>query len=314
MRVLVVGGQGFIGQALVARLRGGASLHGRSASLITVLDQHIADRIDDARLRYVEADISERSALERSIQGGVDCVFHLASVPGGAAERDFELGMRVNLHSTLGLLEALRLAGGTPTLVFASSIGVYGVPMPGVIDEQTIPLPTLSYGAQKLIGEYMVADYGRRGLVDGRSVRIPGIVARPPSKGMLSLFLSDLIRELSAGREFVCPVGPEGMSWFMSRPRIVDNLIHAAQLAAPQVTAQRTWLLPVLHETIASVVAAIARRHGSEVLRRVSYRPDRALQAQFASYPPLLCPRSEAAGFRHDGSVDELVTRALEPI
>jgi len=107
----VVGGQGFIGQALVARLRGGASIEGRSASLITVLDQHIADRIDDARLRYVEADISERSALERSIEGGVDCVFHLASVPGGAAERDFELGMKVNLHSTLGLLEALRLAG-----------------------------------------------------------------------------------------------------------------------------------------------------------------------------------------------------------
>jgi nucleoside-diphosphate-sugar epimerase len=300
MRILVVGGQGFIGQALVARLRGGASIHGRAASLITVLDQHIADRIDDARVRYVEGDISERSTLERSIEGGVDCVFHLASVPGGAAERDFELGMKVNLHSTLGLLEALRLAGGTPT--------------PGVIDEQTIPLPTLSYGAQKLIGEYLVADYGRRGLVDGRSVRIPGIVARPPSRGMLSLFLSDLIRELSAGRDFVCPVGPEGMSWFMSRPRIVDNLIHAAQLAAPQVAAQRTWLLSVLHVSIASVVAAIARRHGSEVLRRVSYRPDRALQAQFASYPPLLCPRSEAAGFRHDGSVDELVTRALEPV
>jgi D-erythronate 2-dehydrogenase len=314
MRILVVGGQGFIGQALVARLRGGASIHGRSASLITVLDQQVADRIDDARLRYVEADISERSALERSIEGGVDCVFHLASVPGGAAERDFELGMKVNLHSTLGLLEALRLAGGTPTLVFASSIGVYGVPMPAVIDEQTIPLPTLSYGAQKLIGEYLVADYGRRGLVDGRSVRIPGIVARPPSAGMLSLFLSDLIRELSAGRRFVCPVGPEGMSWFMSRPCIVDNLLHAAQLGAPQLARQRTWLLPVLHVSMSSLVAAIARLHGKQVLSRVSYAPDRELQAQFANYPPLLCPLSEAAGFRHDGTVENLVKRALEPI
>jgi nucleoside-diphosphate-sugar epimerase len=314
MRVLVVGGQGFIGQALVARLLGGASIDGRRAELITVLDQQIAQRSGDARMRYVEADISERAALERSIDGGVDCVFHLASVPGGAAERDFELGMKVNLHSTLGLLEVLRLAGGAPKLVFASSIGVYGVPMPEVIDEQTIPLPTLSYGAQKLIGEYLVSDYGRRGFVDGRSVRIPGIVARPPSKGMLSLFLSDLIRELSAGRSFVCPVAPEGMSWFMSRPCIVDNLIHAAQLGATQVAAQRSWLLPVLHLSIAAVVEAIARLHGKEVLGRVSYRPDRALQAQFASYPPLLCPTSEAAGFRHDGSVDKLVSRALEPI
>jgi D-erythronate 2-dehydrogenase len=314
MRILVVGAEGFIGQALVARLRRGASIDGRTASLITVLDQRVANRIDDPRMRYVEADISQRAALEHSIEGGVDCVFHLASVPGGAAERDFELGMRVNLHSTLGLLEALRLAGVAPKLVFASSIGVYGVPLPDVIDEQTIPLPTLSYGAQKLIGEYLVADYGRRGFVDGRSVRIPGIVARPPAKGMLSLFLSDLIRELSAGREFICPVGPEGMSWFMSRPRIVDNLIHAAQLGAPQLASRRTWLLPVLHVSIASVVAAIARLHGSEVLSRVSYRPNPELQAQFANYPPLLCPMSEAAGFRHDGSVDNLVQRALEPI
>jgi D-erythronate 2-dehydrogenase len=145
-------------------------------------------------------------------------------------------------------------------------------------------------------------------------VRIPGIVARPPSKGMLSLFLSDLIRELSAGRSFICPVAPQGMSWFMSRPCIVDNLIHAAQLSAAQVATQRSWLLPVLHLSIEDVVEAIARQHGREVLMRVSYQPDRALQAQFASYPPLLCPTSEAAGFRHDGSVDKLVSRALEPI
>jgi len=314
MRVVVVGGQGFIGQALVARLLGDASIDGRRAALITVLDQQVAQRNPDARMRYVEGDISEPAAFERSIEGGVDCVFHLASVPGGAAERDFELGMKVNLYSTLGLLEVLRLAGGAPKLVFASSIGVYGVPMPDVIDEDTIPLPTLSYGAQKLIGEYLVSDYGRRGFVDGRSVRIPGIVARPPSKGMLSLFLSDLIRELSAGRSFVCPVSPQGMSWFMSRPCIVDNLIHAAQLGAAQVATQRSWLLPVLHLSIEDVVEAIARQHGREVLMRVSYQPDRALQAQFASYPPLRCPASEAAGFRHDGSVDELVRRALEPI
>ena len=39
-----------------------------------------------------------------------------------------------------------------------------------------------------------------------------------------------------------------------------------------------------------------------------------ALQAQFANYPPLLCPKSEAAGFRHDGSIESLVARALEPV
>jgi nucleoside-diphosphate-sugar epimerase len=188
------------------------------------------------------------------------------------------------------------------------------VPLPAVIDEKTLPVPSLSYGMQKLVGENLVADYGRRGFVDGRSVRIPGIVARPPATGMLSLFLSDLIRELSAGRSFVCPVAAEARSWFMSRPCIVENLLHAAVLPAALAARQRTWLLPVQHLAIAEVVAAIARLHGSDVLSRVSYAPNAALQAQFANYPPLLCPASEAAGFRHDGTVEALVTRALESI
>jgi nucleoside-diphosphate-sugar epimerase len=313
MKVLVVGGEGFIGQALLSRLRRGATVAGVPATQITNVDQRIAQRVHDPKLRYVEGDISDRAVLGRAIESGVDMVFHLASIPGGAAEQNFELGMQVNLHATLGLLEVLRLSGRKPKLVFASTIGIYGVPMPAMIDENTVPLPTLSYGAQKLIGEYLVADYGRRGFIDGRSVRIPGIVARPPSEGMLSLFLSDLIRELSAGRSFVCPVAPEGMSWWMSRPCIVDNLLHAAALSDAQVQQQRTWLLPVQHVSIAGVVEAIARLHGEDVLRRVSYAPNPQLQAQFANYPPLRCPKSEAAGFRHDGTVERLVQRALEP-
>jgi len=46
----------------------------------------------------------------------------------------------------------------------------------------------------------------------------------------------------------------------------------------------------------------------------VSYAPNAALQAQFANYPPLRCPKSEAAGFRHDGTIESLITRALETI
>lgn len=314
MNVLIIGGEGFIGQALIARLLKGGLVDGRAATRISVLDQRIAQRLDDARLHYIEGDIADRAVLTRAIEGGVDVVFHLASIPGGAAEQNFELGMRVNLHATLDLLEVLRLSSTQPKLVFASSIGIYGVPLPPVIDEDTIPLPTLSYGMQKLVGEYLVADYGRRGFVNGRSVRIPGIVARPPAKGMLSLFLSDLIRELSAGRSFVCPVAPEGMSWWMSRPCIVDNLLHAVTLDDAQLALQRTWLIPVQHVSIGGVVEAIARVHGPEVLQRVSYQPNAQLQAQFANYPPLRCPKSEAVGFHHDGTVEKLIKRALEPI
>ena len=316
VKVLIIGGEGFIGQALVARLCRGGPIDGRPLPGDGARSAHsIAARAIQA-VHYLEGDIADPAVLSRAIEGGVDCVFHLASVPGGAAEQNFELGMRVNLHATWPCSRccASRCGSVSRSLVFASSIGVYGVPMPAVIDENTIPLPSLSYGAQKLIGEYLVADYGRRGFVDGRSVRIPGIVARPPSTGMLSLFLSDLIRELSAGRRFVCPVEPTARSWLMSRPCIVENLLHAASLPGAWVAQRRTWLLPVQHVSIEELVAAIARRHGPDVINRVSYAPNAALQAQFANYPPLQCPQSEAAGFRHDGTIENLVNRALEPI
>jgi nucleoside-diphosphate-sugar epimerase len=314
MKVLVVGSEGFIGQALVSRLLSGAATGPApgAAQQITRLDVRMAERAADERLRSIEGDITDRAVLNRAIEAGVDWVFHLASIPGGAAEKNFELGLAVNLQATIDLLEVLRLSGQKPRLVFASTIGIYGVPLPDVIDEQTVPEPSLSYGAQKYIGEILIADYGRRDFVDGRAVRIPGIVARPPTSGMLSIFLSDLIRELAAGRRFRCPVAPDAPSWWMSRPCIVDNLLHAAAIGPEQLAAGRTFLMPVLRATCAEVVAAIAAIHGADVLKRVEYVPDAKLQAQFANYPPMNAPRAVSAGFRNDGTLEHLVRRSLE--
>jgi nucleoside-diphosphate-sugar epimerase len=286
----------------------------QAATQVTLLDRRIAPRAADARVRSIEGDICDREVLRRAIDGGVDCVFHLASIPGGAAEQNYELGLKVNLYATLDLLEVLRLSGHKPRVVFASTIGIYGVPLPDVIDELTIPEPTLSYGAQKLIGEILVSDYGRRGFISGVSVRIPGIVARPPTQGMLSIFLSGVIRELAAGRSFTCPVAADGPSWWMSRPCMVQNLLHASSLGDTVLAKQRSFLMPVLRLTLGEVVAGIAQLHGPAVLERVRYEPNAKLQQQFANLPPLRCPSSEAAGFRNDGDVLNLVVRALAPI
>jgi len=314
MRVVIIGSEGFIGQALVARLLRDAPLgeQGLPASLITRLDLRMGAASSSPRVRCVEGEFGERAVLARAFEGGVDYVFHLASVPSGAAEQDYALGLRVNLQATIDMLEALRSGRLHPKLVFASTIGVYGVPMPAVIDEQSVPAPSLSYGAHKYIGELLVSDYGRRGYVDGRSVRVPGIVARPSTEGMYSIFLSNLIRELAAGQNFICPVAANSPSWWMSRSCVVDNLLHAAALPARVVARQRSFLLPVLRLTMAEVVQALAAVHGSEVSGRVSYQPDPALQAQFANYPPLHCPYAEQVGFRHDGDAMALVRRALD--
>jgi nucleoside-diphosphate-sugar epimerase len=315
MNVIVTGADGFIGRALVARLL--SNTHGlplpAPITRLILLDQYFAARASDPRAHQISGDFGDDRVLEQALASGADLVFHLASIPGGAAARDFALGLRVNLQATINLLEALRRLAGRPIVVFASSIAVYGVPLPALIDEETLPEPSLSYGAQKLIGEILVRDYSDRQFIDGRALRLPGIVSRPPQdSGLLSQFLSNLIHELSAGRSFTCPVSSGGRSWWMSRPCVVDNLLHAAALPAESAAQRRVWLLPVLHASMEEIVGAIGRVRGEDVRQRVRYEPDRALEAQFASYPPLNSPKALAAGFRPDASLEALVRRSLE--
>jgi D-erythronate 2-dehydrogenase len=314
VNILVTGADGFIGRALVARLLSSEPVPGLALSRVnlTLLDQQFEQPPVDPRTRVITGDIADRELLQGAVPSDLDYVFHLASVPGGRAESNFELGSRVNLEGTISVLEMLRQQALPAKLVFASTIGVYGVPFPPVIDESTVAAPSMSYGAQKLIGEILVSDYSRRGFIDGRTLRLPGIVARPPQpSGMLSAFMSDIIRNLSAGRAFDCPVAPDGMAWWMSRICVVENLLHAAALSAHQVRERRVWLLPVLRASLADIVAAIARVYGAAGAGKVTYHPNPTLQAQFANLPPLHCPDSFAAGFKHDGTLEALVERAL---
>lgn len=314
MKVLITGAGGFVGQKLVARLLSDAGAIGGDVSSLVLLDmKKPADAVATAG-RWVEGSITDPAVLADALRGGADTVFHLASVPGGATEANYDLGREANLDGTRLLFDTLRSADKPPVVVFASTIGVFGVPMPAVIDEDTYPAPSMSYGAQKWIGEILVGDYSRRGWIDGRALRLPGIVARPPApSGQLSAFLSNILRELSAGREFVCPVAADGRSWWMSVHCCVDNLLHAARIPVERSLVRRTWMLPVLHASLGEVVATIARMHGSEVLGRVRYEPNAALQAQFANYPPMRSPTAEAAGFRHDGDLETMIRRALAP-
>jgi nucleoside-diphosphate-sugar epimerase len=316
MKVLITGAGGFIGQRLARRLARTPDALAGELDELTLLDVRAPTSAATAAgapsIRWIEGDLTNERVLATSVQDGVDCVFHLASVPGGAAEANYDLGRIANLDGTRMLLDAMRTLPKPPVFVFASTVGVFGVPMPDIIDEDMYPAPSMSYGAQKLIGEILVADYSRRGWIDGRSVRLPGIVARPPAPtGQLSAFLSNILRELSAGREFVCPVAAEGKTWWMSVECCIDNLLHAASMAVMPTFVRRTWMLPVLHASLAEVVEAIALKHGPQVRQRVRYVPDAKLQAQFANLPPMRCPRSHVAGFRHDGTIPLMIERAL---
>jgi nucleoside-diphosphate-sugar epimerase len=194
-------------------------------------------------------------------------------------------------------------------LVHASSIAVYGMPLPPQIDDGTQPWPTLSYGAHKLAGELLVNDLSRRGLVDGRSLRLSGVIVRPAQpNGALSAFNSDIFRETLAGRPVVSPVSPAATIWVQTIGRTVDNLLHAAALEPAAFGRQRAVLLPALACRIDEIVAAIAEVAGPEARQLVSYRPDERVEPMFGRWPkPFTATRGRDLGFTADEDLVSMV-------
>lgn len=316
MHILITGANGFVGKALVARLLADTPALPQPLRRLTLLDLSFAATPDDDRVQQLPGSITDPALIDTAFAQPVDAVFHLASVPGGAAERDPLLGRQVNLDATVGLLEAARRQadrGRAPVFVFASTIAALGAPLPAEgVDDTTPCTPKLSYGAHKLCGEILVADHTRRGWVDGRSVRLSGIVARPAGpSGLLSAFMSDIIRELAAGQPFDCPVSADSTAWLMSVPCIVDNLLHAATMDGAALGDGRVCTLPALRLSMAELAAAIGQAYGVDTTGLVRWQSNPALEANFGRYPPLRTPLAERAGFRHDGDARTLALRAL---
>lgn len=311
MHLLITGANGFVGAALARRLLDDTQVL-PDLTRLTLIDLEFPTELNDPRVHYLSGSIADPKLLANALETPVDVLFHLASIPGGMAERNYPLSRQVNLDATQTLFEGLKAQATPARVVFASTIAVYGSPLPAQVDDSTPLQPKLTYGAQKLIGEILLEDFSRRGWIDGISLRLPGIVARPPQpSGLLSAFMSDVFWKLAKGERFECPVSSQAVAWWMSVARCVDNLLHAASLPASALQTRRSFALPVLRLTMEQVIGGLCRRFGEERQALVSYLPDAHLEATFGAYPPLLSPAAEALGFKHDGDLEQLIYRTL---
>ena len=102
-------------------------------------------------------------------------------------------------------------------------------PFPHIIPDDFLTAPQTCYRTQKVIAELLLADYTRRGMLDGIGIRLPNICIRPgtPNKAA-SGFFSNILREPLAGREAVLPVGEHVRMWHASPRAAVGFLVHAA--------------------------------------------------------------------------------------
>ncbi|EIZ77458.1 NAD-dependent epimerase/dehydratase [Novosphingobium sp. Rr 2-17] len=302
MKVVVTGAGGFVGRELVSRLLG-------AGHEVVGIDSHAGGIPEGARA--VEGDLGDKAVRAQALGTGCDALVHLATVPGGAAEADPAASRRINIDAMYDLLlEAGALKPGV-RVVYASTIAVLGDPLPAHVDDQTPLSPKMVYGGHKAMMEDAVALYSNRGLIDGVTVRLPGILARPKGpSGMKSAFMSNLFHALKAGEAFTCPVSEDGTIWAQSVSRCADNFVHALTLDTALMPATRAVTLPAQRVSMGALAAEIARQCGvSDGL--VSYEPDAALEAAFAAQPPLETPAAERAGFAHDGDVATLVASAL---
>jgi nucleoside-diphosphate-sugar epimerase len=314
MHILITGGAGFIGMRLARRLLAEGELRiaggARRITRLTLLDHVPAGGVPaDERVHVVTGNAADGETLAAVGAQAVDAVYHLAAVVSVAAERDFDLGMAVNLHGTLALLEACRRSGRTPLFFMASSAAVYGGPLAAEVGEDTALFPQTSYGMQKAVGERLVDDYSRKGFIDGRSLRLPTIIVRPGAPNLAaSAFASSLVREPLMGRAYACPVPSVTPVCVLSVRKVVESFVHAAAVSAQALGHTRTVQLPGLTMAVADLVGALREIGGEEAVGRLSFAPQAEIVAIVKGWPVRFSSaRSMRLGFSADGSARQII-------
>jgi len=279
LHVLVLGAAGMVGRKLSERLLRDGHLGKRDITRLTLQDVVAPNKPEKAGfpVDVVAGDFAVAGFAQKLVADRPDAIFHLAAIVSGEAEHDFDKGYRINLDGTRMLLDAIRLIGGgyKPRVVFTSSIAVFGAPFPEAIGDEFFNTPLMSYGTQKAIGELLLADYSRRGFMDGIGIRLPTICIRPglPNKAA-SGFFSSILREPLAGKEAILPVSEDVRHWHASPRSAVGFLLHAATMDSAAVGARRNLTMPGLSATVAEEIAALKRVAGDRVAARIRRETD----------------------------------------
>jgi nucleoside-diphosphate-sugar epimerase len=303
MHVLILGAAGMIGRKLTGRLLKESRIGSREISKLTLHDV-VAPQIPANAPFPVTASASDFSMpgeAEKLIASKPDIIFHLAAIVSGEAEADLDKGYRINLDGTRFLLDAIKKAGSgyKPRVVFTSSIAVFGAPFPDAIGDEFFETPLTSYGTQKAMGELMLADYSRRGILEGVGIRLPTICVRPgkPNKAA-SGFFSNIIREPLSGEEAVLPVSEDVRHWHASPRSAIGFLIRAATIDIAKLNNRVNLSMPGLSVTVGEQIAGLERVAGKGVTKRIRREPDQAIMRIVSGWPRNFdASRAKSLGF-----------------
>ena len=324
MKVVITGGLGFLGQRLARALLERETLTGASGGQETIerlvlFDAAVPERppagLDDERVEMVAGNVSDGETVRALIAGSSLSAFHFASVVSAGAEQDFDLALSVNLTGGINVLEACRAAPGLPRLVFTSSIAVFGgSALPETIGDDTKITPQGTYGVTKVINEHLLADYTRKGWLDGRGARPPTVIVRPgkPNKAA-SGFASGLFREPLAGIDHALPVSRGTRIVLGGYRTIVEGLVALHEVPGAALGDDRTINLPSFSATAGEMVAALERVGAGRRLGAVTDAPDEGVQRLVSSWPAYArAERAASLGLPQNPPLDEVVRQYIE--
>ena len=303
MKTLITGAGGFIGRTLALRLEEYGDL-----GALTLLDRNLTGIAASATV--VKADITDRVQMVRAVENA-DIVIHLAGLPGGTSEADPSASRAINLDASLNLIDVLSHSSRKVRMIYASTIAVFGAPLPMHVDDHTPPQPSMTYGTHKLMVEFALADAIRRGALEGVALRLPGVLGRAAGQsGFKSAFMSNVFSAIRDGIPIELPVAANATMWMLSARCCAEALIHSARIPLTGYVPP-TVTIPALRASMADLVEAIgnATRHP---ISAVTYKPEHAITEQFGRYPTLSTPTADALGFVHDGTLERLVDNVLE--
>ena len=319
MKAIITGGAGFLGARLARAVLDKGTLkdgmgQDQPVTELVLIDVTEPSPISDRRVTRVTGDISDPALLRSAIDAEAGAIFHLAAIVSGMAESDFDLGMRINVDATRTLLELCRAAGRRPRIVFTSSVAVFGGELPQVLNDATALNPQTSYGVEKAIGEFLIADYTRKGFIDGRSLRLPTITVRPGRpNAAASSFASGIIREPLNGEDAICPVGPDARIWVASPRTAIAGLLSANELPSDALGNRRWVNVPGISVTAGEMASSLDRVAGPEVVKRIRWERNERIERMVLGWPPAIDnSRAIDLGFQVDGNFDSIIRRYIE--
>jgi nucleoside-diphosphate-sugar epimerase len=316
MRTVITGGAGFLGVLLTRHLLAAPdSAEDPAESRRIVIADRAPTPVSDDRVVSVDLDLCgpDRSLVE--LVSGAEQVVHLAAVVSADAEAAPERAWLNNVDASRRLLEACGVAARGCRFVATSSVAVFaGDPEPS--GDRTRAVPASTYGMTKAMLELLVNEATRRGMVDGRTARLPTVIVRPGRPNLAaSSFASGVFREPFGGVDAVVPVGPEVAMVVIGHRAAVAGLAALAAVPAARLGADRAINLPGLEVTVGELVEASRRVAARRGIRAgaITVAPDAAIEAIVASWPGRwVAGQAQALGLPADRSLDAIAEDYLD--